>query len=340
MYNKKIIAVILIASFFSACASRAPSNSTKTDSGRCQNSKSANYTYNDRVEKTEEKMLVWEVPVESKNIAVYGIQKLSLDKSPTARVPYLDVKILGKVKSIEYEARVDKHIQEKVIEARPISSILATGVLLGLPLIFAPGTVADMTLGCSEQLSSKSVPSQTDRTPTGKEQWVDYTPTTMGLRVVIGDATPIEKDFKFSNGSATIPLADYVNLDKEKAQINIKVECVTCKNLRNDDLGISYLDSKDIILDVNQLRAAEAASKKKLENAVIAAKQKADEDRARALEEKQKAADRAVQAKAESVAKAQAAEQKILDQYKEKCTNLGFKVGTDAFGKCVLQLTK
>jgi septal ring factor EnvC (AmiA/AmiB activator) len=65
-----------------------------------------------------------------------------------------------------------------------------------------------------------------------------------------------------------------------------------------------------------------------------------EENRGKLLEEKQKATDRAAQVKVETASKAQAAEQKILDQYKEKCSNLGFKVGTDAFGKCVLQLTK
>ena len=29
-----------------------------------------------------------------------------------------------------------------------------------------------------------------------------------------------------------------------------------------------------------------------------------------------------------------------LDEAKEKCTNLGFKTGTEGFGKCVLQLSK
>lgn len=336
MFTKRIIAALLIASLFSACASRAPSNSSKG----CQNTSSTKSTYTARDEITEEKMLVWDMPIEAENNAVYGIQGLSFDKVPSARVPYLEVKLFGKVKNIEYQARVYKHIEALTYESSPGIAAITTTILVGLPLIFAPGWVADKALGCSEERSSQLVPSKTDRVPTGNEKWVDYAPKSVRLSIAVGEDAPLDREFEVKSGSALINLENYVNLKNAKNQLNIKVQCLTCKNLRNEDLGLSYSHTKDILLDVGQIRSAEAANKKKLDDAAIAAKQRADEDRAKALEEKQKAADRAAQAKVESVAKAQAAEQKILDQYKEKCTNLGFKVGTDAFGKCVLQLTK
>ena len=212
--------------------------------------------------------------------------------------------------------------------------------MLGLPLLFAPAKTFDNAFGCTEELSSKLTPSQTDRVPTANEQWTDYSPSSVRLQITTSDSSPLEQDLKVINGTASVRLEDYINLKNAKGQVNIKVLCLTCKNLNNDDLGVSYSDLKEIVLDVSQIRAIELANKKKLDDAAMVAKQKAEEDRLRAVEERQKAADRAAQAKLDAAAKAQAAEQKILDQYKEKCTNLGFKVGTDAFGKCVLQLTK
>lgn len=333
MFNKRIIAVLLIASLFSACASRAPSNSTQTDSGRCQNSSSTKYTFKSRIAETDEKNLVWDISVESENTATFGIQQLSFDRTSASKIPYLDIKMAGKAKNIEYEAKVDKHIEEKVFEAGPGSTAFATTILLGLPLVFAPGWVADNALGCSQELSSKLVPSKTNRVPTGKEQWGAYSPNYVRFKFIGINTDPVEKTISVKNGVASFKLEDYVSWKNSSSQVNIKVVCLSCVNLRNEELGITYSDTMNIVLDVGQIRSAEAANKKKIDDAAIAAKQKADEDRA-------KAAERATQAKSESIAKAQAAEQKSLDQYKEKCSNLGFKVGTDAFGKCVLQLTK
>jgi len=327
---KKLISLLVISSISSACVAQST----------CKNSPGTGYSISSRIKKTDEKRLVWDIPEESKLNATYGIANLNFYKVPTSKIPYLDIVVLGKAKSIEYEANVDNILEEKVYDARPGSTIIGTTILLGLPLLFFPGKTFDNAFGCTEEISSKLTPSQTDRVPTGNEQWVDYSPSSVRLQITTSDSPPLEQDLKVTNGTATVRLEDYINLKNAKGQVNIKVLCLTCKNLNNDNLGLSYSDQKEIVLDVSQIRAIESANKKKLDDAAMVAKQKAEEDRLRAADERQKVADRAAQAKLDAAAKAQAAEQKILDQYKEKCSNLGFKVGTDAFGKCVLQLTK
>jgi len=333
MSKKRITATLLIASLLSACSTVAPSNKAESAQATCKNSPSQKHIYTSKTEKTEEKLIVWSIPVESEFNAIYGIQKLTFDKSTSVKVPNLDIKILGKAKNIEYEAEVDKVSQVKIYEAEPVFTAVVSTILLGAPLLFLPGKMADQAFGCTDVISSKLVPSETNRMPTGKEQWVDYSPKYVRLKLMGINANPVEKTVTINNGIASIKLEDYVSWKNASSQVNIKVVCLSCTNLRNEDLALSYLDNSDIVLDVGQIRSAEAANKKKIDDAVKAAKQQADGDRA-------KAAERAAQAKAESAAKAQATEQKILDKYKEKCTNLGFTVGTDAFGKCVLQLTK
>lgn len=331
--SQRIILIFLVVSILNACSTVAPSNKAESSQASCKNRPSQKHIYTSKTEKTNDKVLVWSIPTESEINAVFGIQKLSFDKPATAKIPYLDIKINGKAKNIEFEAEVDKVSQVKVYEAEPLSTAVATTILLGLPLLFMPGKITDEAFGCTDVMSSKLIPSEINRTPTGKEQWVDYSPNYITLRFVGINAAPIEKTLSVKDGIASFRLEDYVSWKNASNQLNIKVTCLSCKNLKDEESGILYSESMDIALDVNQIRVAEAANKKKQEDAAIMAKQKADEDRA-------KAADRAAQAKSEAIAKAQAAEQKFLDQYKEKCSNLGFKVGTDAFGKCVLQLTK
>lgn len=338
--SKKIISILVAVTFLGACASRSPSNSSKSNPGRCQNSAATKYTYENRIEKTDLRFKVWEVSETEKQNATYGISNLRFDSSSGANIPLLIVPVEGNAKSTEYDAEVDRHVQVKVYESRPISTTLATGVLLGLPLVFAPGWVADSGLGCSEEISTKTVPSTENREPTGKQAWVDFKPSDIRLKIDGIDSSPIVKYFAVNEGAAAINLREFINLKNPKGQINIRVQCLSCVKLRNDDLGTSYSDSQEIILDLNKLRAIEAANKKKIDDAARAAKQKADDERARAILEKQKAAEKAAQVKADAALKAQAAEQKALDIYKDKCSKLGFKEGTDSFGKCVLQLTR
>jgi hypothetical protein len=326
----RFISILLISSISSICIAQSS----------CKNSPGTGYSFKSRIEKTDDKKLVWDVPFESKREATYGIANLSFFKAPSSNIPQLDIALLGKVKNIEYEANVEKVIEERIYDASPGATLFTTTILFGLPLIFSPGKTFDNAFGCTEEVSSKFTTSQTDRVSTGKEEWVDFSPDSARLKITTSEGSSFEQVLSFKGGTASVKLEDYINLRNSKGQVDIKVTCLTCTNLKNDDLSLTFLDSKDIVLDVNQIRAVEAANKKILDDAAMAAKKKADVDRVKALEEKQKAAERAAQAKAESVAKAQAAEQKILDKYKEKCSDLGFKVGTDAFGKCVLQLTK
>lgn len=137
--SKRLISIFVAVTFLGACASRAPSNSSKSNPGRCQNSAVTKYTYENRIEKTDLRFKVWEVSETEKQNATYGISNLRFDSSSGANIPLLIVPVVGNAKSTEYDAEVDRHVQVKVYESRPISTTLATGVLLGLPLVFAPG---------------------------------------------------------------------------------------------------------------------------------------------------------------------------------------------------------
>jgi hypothetical protein len=154
MSNKRIIAILLIASLLSACSTVAPSNRAESALATCKNSPTKKHTYTSRTKKTNEKTIVWSIPpAESENKAAYGIQRLSFYRIPTAKVPHLEVLLLGKAKSIEYEAQVEKISQVKVYEAEPGATAFATTVFLGLPLVFFPGKMVDEAFGCTDEMS-------------------------------------------------------------------------------------------------------------------------------------------------------------------------------------------
>jgi hypothetical protein len=266
----------------------------------------------------------------------------------------------------EYEANKEKVSQLIVYEPQKNKG----GTLLLTPLfILNPGLYSDKMFGCSEEQSSTTRLNTDTEKPTGKSEVVyDFLPLSqhVTLKIESNGKSMILSRIIMNKGmvesidlreSFAIPqVAEFIKANQKAGIVDITVSCLKeCSDYDDkNNQELSFKKSISFKSDLGELfksysnylgyqrEIANAQKKAQIEAEArrIAAKQRAEEDRIKAQEEKQKAIDRANQAKLDAATRAQAAEQKSLDQFKEKCANLGFKTGTDAFGKCVLQLTK
>ena len=265
----------------------------------------------------------------------------------------------------EYETNKEKVSKLRVNPGSGAAGKL--GTLIFSPFyIFSPKEWANNMVGCSDEISSVTQLNKANQKPTGEKLVVeDYFPNkTIRLKIEANGKSfehPVklqDKQVSYFVGLAydDQDLVSFLKYNQKADKAELSISCaLDCDEFSSGD-NPNLTFSKKITIQANLSEAyrgyseyieslrRDAADKRKIkqeeEARLLAAKQKAIDDANKAQIAKQIAADRAAQAKADSVAKAQAAEQKILDQYKEKCSNLGFKAGTDAFGKCVLQLTK
>ena len=301
-----------------------------SEKSKCKNSSNAKSTYRTRYEDMEENMLVWDE--HSGESTALSITNAQLIPNLSADLAYIKIDFIGLKKTHEYEAKARLQIEERVIEARPVGTLLANTILFGLPLLFGPGEQVDKAFGCTEFVSEKLIPSTSDRVVTGSTKWTEFYPRQVYLKITGLTKMPIEKFFSIDKNDISIILKEFIDIKNSKDNLNVQIECVAC-NEPEPNLINSFRNKINLDLNLRPI-------KKVLEDSERVVRQRAEEERSKAVAEKQRAMERAAQAKAEASAKAQAAEQKTLDLYKDKCSNLGFKVGTDAFGKCVLQLTK
>lgn len=297
---------------------------------KCKNTPSAKSTYRTRYEDLEETMLVW---VEDPNkLTALSISNTELIPNLGSDLAYIKVNFIGLKKIHEYEAKARLEIEERIFEASPVSTLLGNTILLGLPLILGPGKQLDNAFGCTETISQKLVPSTDNRTFTGSTKWIEFYPREVYLSISGLTKEPVVKFFSIDKNDISIVLRDFIDIKKSKDILNIQIECMAC-NEPEPNLINGFRNKINLDLNLRPI-------KKVIEDSERAVRQKAEEERAKALAEKQRVAEKASQARAEASAKAQAAEQKTLDLYKDKCSKLGFKEGTDSFGKCVLQLTR
>ena len=290
--------------------------------------------------------------------------KFGLAKAELQNTFWINFKSIATLK--EYETNKEKVSKLRV---NPGSGAVGKlGTLIFSPFyILSPREWASNMVGCSDEISSVTQLNKANQKPTGEKFVVeDYFPNKTIRLKIEANGKSFEQSVSLQDKQASyfVGLGSYDDQDlvsflkhnqkADKAELSISC-AIDCDEFSSgDDPNVTF--SKKITIQANLSEAyrgyseyiqsikRDAADKRKIkqeeEVRLLAAKQKAIDDANKVQIAKQIAADRAAQAKADSVAKAQAAEQKILDQYKEKCSNLGFKVGTDAFGKCVLQLTK
>ena len=278
--------------------------------------------------------------------------------------------IFGSIATLEeYETNKEKVTELKVYESGGAGTKTLNALFLPIVLLTDPGRVADVMFGCSEELSSSEQLNLSNEKPTGKTEIVyNYLPEAKNIDlrveasglafeipVTLSDTkmnTVIRSSLKYDDPK----FIDFIKANQKSELMNVSITCLSgCEDYSNlDNPSLNF--KKNLVIKVNlstlykgyinhlsSLRSEAAAEKRRHideENRKLIAKHRAEEDRIKAQEDKQKAIEKANQAKAAAVAKTQAAEEKNLDQFKEKCLSLGFKAGTDAFGKCVLQLIK
>jgi hypothetical protein len=292
----------------------------------------------------------------------FGISSLE------SRDGYFYITLGSEATLLQYQTNREKVSKVKITPSVGVGTKLIGVALSPLFLLFNPKGWVDEMGGCTEEISSVTRLNTENQTPTGEKIIVsDYFPykditfifssngesfkSTVGLR----DKAVTYYLGTFGNAYGEKGFVDFIKKNQNKGLVELSVTCSECEDsLPKDNQSLSFYKTINQSVDFSPIfkgysdylsvRKKQAYDDQKIkqeeENLRVAAKQKQERDMIKAQEDKQKNIERANQAKADAIAKSQAAEQKILDQYKEKCSNLGFKVGTDAFGKCVLQLTK
>jgi hypothetical protein len=278
----------------------------------------------------------------------------------------LTVEFRGNATLTEYKTNREK-VTEQIVNHSAIGSV-KLGTLLFAPFyIFSPDKWVSNMAGCTEDVSTDYRWSAENQQETGNKVVVEnYFPDKTITLKIEANGISFLKDINLRDvlssyfiflGQELYDDQKFISFIKSNQNLaDLTITCLSdCENFSSvedsslsfrksisikADLSYTYKSYLQYIADKKKAVVDEIKRKQDDENRKIAAKKNAEEEKIKTIEEKQKSIERANQAKADAAIKAQAIEQKTLDQYKEKCSNLGFKVGTDAFGKCVLQLTK
>jgi hypothetical protein len=283
---------------------------------KCKNTKSAKFTYRSRVEDSDEKLMIWINGADfSSTDTMLSISDTEFITKYRNDLAEIKVNFFGKKRTYEHEVKTQLRIEEKVFEARPVGTLFANTILLGLPLIFGPGTEVDDALGCTEVISQKLIPKYEEKILTGNNKWIESYPREITLRVSGLTKEPIERAFLVEKNSISIVLSTFIDIKKTKDNLNIAIECLSC-NEPVSGLVNNFKNKADTAINLTSLKKA-----------LI------DEEIFITKENKRLAAERA------SREAAQAKANDVFGSAKSKCADLGFKVGTEGFGKCVLRLS-
>lgn len=217
---------------------------------------------------------------------VTGIEKLYLNDSK------LLISVTSKTLHHEYTAPTINTVQLTKYEAKPISSAVATTLLLGLPLLLAPGKTLESTFGCVDREMVSTEPDKSKAIKTNNKVWRDANPKTLSIKIT-GLETVITETINLDEKrTATIDLLNDIMSSNLTTPSTLKIECVSCQNSlpssdnSNADIKLAQTITADFRLikerEINLLMKAEA---QKIKSENERAKQlKADEDERQRLE--------------------------------------------------------
>ncbi len=282
---------------------------------RCKNTTGG--TASTRYEDTDEKLLIWESDT-NKSQADEVLSIANTEFLTKYRYDFAEIKInfIGQKKIYEYEAKAKLQSEEINFEPRPGRTLFVNTLLVGLPLIFGPGKEIDNAFGCTEVVLQKLIPIHEGKIPTGNSKWIESYPREINLRVSGLAKEPFERAFPVEKNSISIVLRNFIDIKKTKDNLNVTIECLSCNELSHEFIN-NFKKKIDAAINLASLKKAAI-----------------DEEIFTAKENKKLAAERASKEAADAKAN------DVFGNAKAKCADLGFKSGTDGFGKCVLQLSR
>lgn len=128
----------------------------------------------------------------------------------------------------EYTAPAMLTVRKEMYGAAPVSTLLATAILAGLPLLFTPGEVAKGTFGCTDRESTGKYLDVSQRRKSRKGYWASH-----GREATItigGFQTPrtLQVGIDADTGLAQVDLTRLVRTSPLDGAIALRVTCDDC----------------------------------------------------------------------------------------------------------------
>jgi hypothetical protein len=256
-----------------------------------------------------------------------GIESANLNKSS------LNLKITDKGLFEQYSAPALKPMITAQYEAHPLTGTFTpVGIFVWL---FNPTMMNAFTFGCTETTFLSPEPDKTRKVKTGKSEWRDVQ---KNHRILVSG---FNKDYEFAvedkgkTNQVEIDLSSAILNTELPKNTNLKVACLDCDLLGSEEQNIYKNGKTNISLthDFRPIKESLAESQKV---------RHAEEERIKIEQVKRDIEEsklRALQAKEDL--KSERQKQGVpLDEFKNQCRELGFKVGSTDFGNCVLQLNE
>jgi len=312
------ITLLVLSLSLSGCATKDIFNTTREidKAGTCRHLKNEFGMTDDVKHITSTKEDVYE-QIPSKTFS--GIKLVNFHDSK------LTLALADKAYFEQYSTPLVDTIHITTYDSHPTRALMATVMYIGIPWLITDH-FSDLAFGCTEQKILNTKPDLTIKTKekTGKSEWRDVQKT---HKILISG---FDKDYErsISWGEAEYDLSPYIlNTDVTKTTI-VKIICLDCDLLGVQEQSL-YKGIKKTIEITADFRAIKA-------NLAI-------EDRARIAEQtkrdKEAAAQRVIQAK-EDLQRRKESQGVSLNGFKSQCELLGFKLGTAAYGNCVLELNE
>jgi len=128
----------------------------------------------------------------------------------------------------EYTAPAMLTVRKEIYGAEPVSTLLATAILAGLPLLFTPGEVAKGTFGCTDRESTGKYLDVSQRRKSRKGYWASH-----GREATItvdGFQTPrtLKVGIDADTGLAQVDLTRLIRTSPLESATALKVTCDDC----------------------------------------------------------------------------------------------------------------
>jgi len=290
-------------------------------------SKSSEITRDRSTIETSEQYTFYSNPIDKK----IQIKSISIEDG------ILDIKSESSAKYEEYTAPVQIQVNEVHYKARPLETIAADTLLLGLPIIFSPKNAAYSFAGCTERKVNSYSLNLSKKIKTNKTEWIPNSDTGEIIMTGLGQ----ERKFSFETGHFVIDLHDVIMEENFKTNPVIQINCSNCIEKDIQSLNFDFIKYKNKQIKLAEKKKSEEENYKKIQIQL---------EQERVLREKinkQKELEFQAQRKKEEEQKKKDEEQKKLqakiapvEKAKTKCLELGYKKETDKFKDCVLELIK
>lgn len=218
----------------------------------------------------------------------------------------------------QYSAPLIETIREKHREAKPGLGLFSTVLMLGLYPVLAYNDFSEVTFGCTDKTFVMSEPDSTKKVKTGNSEWTGITEPHKFL------VSGFDKGYEFS--AETIDLSNAILNTDLTEKTTVKVTCLDCNLLGQEE--------QDLYKDVKQYVELSADFREVKAKLVAEEKTRKTEQ---AHRDKEAAIQRVIDAK-EVLERRKEAQGVPLNEFKAQCQSLGFKLGSEEYGNCVLEL--